>query len=270
MMAETIFQPLGMSQTTFRPTVAMTYPLAVGHTTKTNEKPQVVRPLPNDARLYPAGTMYSSLNDLSRFAMAFLNEGKLDGKQVFARSVIQQMSTPRAKQLSATDATSYGYGLFINDYRGVHTWWHEGSMTGYMAFMLFAPEQRVAVIVLSNTNGVSLDKTQQKAMEIMLPLKAQEESKPKAPIPVTDAEIQKYIGVYDQPKRFKIEVFTKNGKLFIKEFDKEMPLIKIGDNRFAFQFPWANSPEEIVFKLGEGGKPLLLHQFVWAFRRITK
>lgn len=270
LMNEKVFQPLGMSRSTFSPTVAMTYPLAVGHTSKPNEKPKVVRPLPHDARLYPAGTMYSSLNDLSRFAIAFLNGGKLDGKQIISPAIINAMSTPRAKQVSAADETSYGYGLFINNYRGVRTVWHEGSMTGYLSFMLFAPQQNVGIIVLSNTNGVSMDKTQQKAMEMMLPLTAKAEPKPKPALPMTEAEMQKYVGVYDQPKRFKFEVFIKDKKLFVKEFGNEMPLEKIGEDRFAFKFPWADGREEVVIKPARDGKTMILNQYVWAFRRMNK
>lgn len=270
LMNDKVFQPLGMSRSTFSPTVAMTYPLAVGHTSKPNEKPKVVRPLPHDARLYPAGTMYSSLNDLSRFAIAFLNDGKLDGKEIVSPAIIKAMSTPRARQVSAADETSYGYGLFVNNYRGVRTLWHEGSMTGYLSFMLFSPQDKVGIIVLSNTNGVAMDKTQQKAMEMMLPLSAQAEPKSKPALQMTEAEMQKYVGVYDQPKRFKCEVFIKDKKLFIKEFGNEMPLQKIGADRFAFKFSWADRPEEVVFKPTKDGKTMILNQYVWAFRRINK
>lgn len=124
LMNERVFQPLGMTRATFSPTMAMTYPLAVGHTIKAGETPVVVRPLAHDARLYPAGTMYASANDMARFAAAFLNGGKLDGRQVIAPSVIEKMSAPHARQLSAADDTSYGYGMFMNTNRGVRRLWH--------------------------------------------------------------------------------------------------------------------------------------------------
>ena len=265
-MNERVFAPLRMTRTTFRPTVAMTYPLAVGH--KSAEQLTVVRPLPNDARLYPAGTAYSSANELARFAIAFLNNGRLDGKRIIAPAVIKQMSEPRAQQLSAPDDTSYGYGLFMNHAGGMRRIWHEGSMTGYVAMMMFVPERHVAVIVLSNTDGVVLDKTEEKALELMLPSAVKEEPKAKTVQSVSEAEIKNYVGTYSQPNRWKTEVFIKEGRLFIKEFNREMPLNKIGENRFSFEFPKPGINQEISFKLGSDDKPIALNQYVWAFKRL--
>jgi CubicO group peptidase (beta-lactamase class C family) len=265
LMNERVFQPLGMTRTTFRPTVAMTYPLAVGH--KKGEKPMVVRPLPNDARLYPAGTFYTSANDLARFAAAFLNDGKLDGKQIISPSIVKQMSQPHASVTSSVLDLSYGYGLFINSSRGVRRVWHDGSMTGYVAQMMLVPEHRFAVIVLSNTDGTSLDKTLDAAMEMMLPLTSRE-TKTKIPQSINEAEMQKYVGTYEQPNRWKIEIFSKEGKLFIRQFEREMPLTKIAENRFSFQFPPPIVTQEITFTIGKEGKIVSLNQFVWAFKRL--
>ena len=268
LMNELIFQPLGMKSTTFQPTVAMTFPLAVGHTVKPNEKPQVVRPLPQDARLYPAGTFYSNLNDLSRFAVAFLNGGKIDEKQIISPAVIEKMSAPHAKQLSATDDTSYGYGLFINTERNVHQIWHDGTMTGYVAELKFVPEQKFALIILGNTNNITLSKTHEKALEMFLNLKPKEEFKAKSALPMTEAEMKKYVGTYSQPNRWNSEVFIKDGKLFIKQFNQELELRKIGENRFSFQFPNAPRPLEIFIQPAENGTDGFLHQYVWAFKKI--
>lgn len=268
LMNEKIFQPFGMKSTTFRPTVAMTYPLAVGHTTKPNEQAQVVRPLAQDARLYPAGTMYSNLNDLSRFAIAFLNDGKADGIQILSPKIIEEMSAPHAKQLSATDDTSYGYGLFMNTNRGVKQIWHDGTMTGYVALLKFVPEQKFALIILGNTNNIGLTKTHDKALEMMLKLQPKAEFKVKPTLPMTEAEMQKYVGTYSQPNRWNSDVFIKDGKLFIRQFNQELQLSKIGENRFSFQFPNAPRPLEIFIQPAENDQTGFLHQYVWAFKKI--
>src|SRR5688572_8004874 len=71
---EGVFAPLGMARTTLRPTVAMTYPLAQGHDIE-DGKPVVVRPFANNAASWPAGSIFSNVNDLSRFVMAFVGGG---------------------------------------------------------------------------------------------------------------------------------------------------------------------------------------------------
>jgi len=43
-LEERIFKPLGMTRTTLRPTMAMTWPLVQGHDVSGREKPKVVRP----------------------------------------------------------------------------------------------------------------------------------------------------------------------------------------------------------------------------------
>ncbi len=268
LMQEKIFAPLKMRSATFRPTVAMTFPLAVGHTWKPNEKPNVVRPLPQDTRLYPAGTFYASLNDLARFATAFLNGGKIDGEQIIKPAVFEKMSAPHAKQLSAADDSSYGYGLFMNTSRGVRQVWHDGSMTGYVAQIKFIPEQRVAVIILGNTNNIVLNKTQERALELTANLQPAEETKLKNALPMTAAEMQDYVGTYNQPNRWKIEILVKENKLFIRELNQELPLTKIGENRFSLQFPNAPRPLEIYIQPARNGKSGFVQQYVWAFRKI--
>ena len=80
-MRARVLDPLGMPRTTFRPTEAMTWPLAVGHRRDKEGKFTVVRPLANDARLWPAGTLYSSANEMARLLVALVNDGRVDGKQ---------------------------------------------------------------------------------------------------------------------------------------------------------------------------------------------
>ena len=85
---------------------------------------------------------------------------------------------------------------------------------------------------------------------------------------MSESEMKKYVGMYEQPNRFRIEVLVKKDSLFIKEFNNEMPLTKIGENKFSFRFPQADKPVEIYIKFGKDGKPLFIHQYVWAFKRL--
>jgi hypothetical protein len=133
---------------------------------------------------------------------------------------------------------------------------------------LFVPEQHFAVIILGNTNNVLLDKTLEKSMETVLSLKPKEEARAKTPQSLTESEMQKLVGTYIQPNRFKIEIFVKEGKLYIREFNQEMALNKIGENRFSFQFPQAKQPLEIYVQPAENGKVGFVHQYVWTFRKM--
>ena len=46
-----------------------------------------------------AGGLFSTIKDLERFAICLINQGELDGKQVFDKDILQNMSTGYAKKL---------------------------------------------------------------------------------------------------------------------------------------------------------------------------
>lgn len=259
-----LFKPLGMNHATFRPTVAMTYPLAIGHRVE-NGTPVVVRPLPNDTRLWPAGTCYVSANEMARFAVAFLNEGRLAGKQMLSAETIRKMATPVVDIPSLPDATRYGYGLMQMTRRGLQELGHEGGMTGYTAIWRAYPQERLAVIVLSNKDSQQLTSYVDKVLDLMTPAALASQDKPQPALPMDEVEMKKYVGVYRAPNRFTAEVILKDGQLRLKQFNQEAALTKIGLGRFAVATP---APREIAFRLDAKGAPLFMQQFYWAFKKV--
>ena len=176
-MAELVFKPLGMNRSTISPFVAMTYPLALGHEIK-NGNASLIRPIDNNVGKYPGGSMFSSANELARFAMAILNGGKIDGKQILAPSVVEQLQKPQF-YLPGEEKVFYGYGLLGYEQQGVKTVSHGGASRGYGSTVFFAPEQKIAIVVIANTSGQTLPKSRRKAMEMLLPLKTQTNEPPK-------------------------------------------------------------------------------------------
>lgn len=264
-IAETLFKPLGMSRSTFRPTDAMTHPFAVGHRVRPNEAQVVVRPAADDSRLWPAGGIYSTAGELARFAIAFLNGGRLEGKEVVSPKVIEAMMKPVAE--IPAERQRYGQGMFIYDHRAVRVVEHEGSMPGFFGLLRMVPEKRFAVVILSNLESGVLRKTAEKAMELMIKLAPTAERTVLKPLPMSDAEIASYAGVYWQPNRWSIELLAKDGKLYIKQFGSELPVTKIGEHRFAVSRPGSAAAQEFELAAGPDGKPDLLQMFVWAFKR---
>jgi hypothetical protein len=129
-----------------------------------------------------------------------------------------------------------------------------------------APDHRFAVIILVNRSGGSLSKTAEKAMELMLPLEAKVESKPK-PILMTEAEMARYVGVYgDEPDR--IEIAIKDGKLSFKGFGLEAQVIKLGESRFSATSPGGPQAVEFALVPGVDGKAEFLFMGGRAFSKI--
>jgi CubicO group peptidase (beta-lactamase class C family) len=217
-VAERILEPLGMKTSTFRPTLAMTYPLAQGH-----EKGAVVRPAANNASGWPAGSLFSSARDLSLWCANLLNGPRGPG---LVRNTVE---------VPGGDVR-YGYGLRVREHRGIRLWEHNGNRRGYGSSIRLAPDHKVAVVVLVNTTGGNLPRTSEKALELLLPLQAPSQPRPR-PAP-TGAELEQYAGVYAQGH------------------DR----IEVG--------PGKPLPAGAVFLPGEGGRIEYLHRGGRTFRRL--
>jgi len=262
-MAERLFKPLGMKSTTLRPTMAMTFPLSQGHEATGQAQPTVVRPMADNVGNWPAGSIFTNVYDLAQFTIALMNEGKGDGKQVLPPSLVTKLSTPYANVPGSE--SKYAYGLMIDRQRGVRLVQHNGSRSGYGSIIRMAPEHRFAVIALTNRTGVSLGQTANKAMELMLPLEARAEAKPRQEIEMSAAEAAKYAGVYVNGST-RIELMVKDGKLFNKQGTNDRPVVKIGENRFAIVL--ANSRQEFVVVTGAAGQAEFLHGGGRSLKRI--
>jgi CubicO group peptidase (beta-lactamase class C family) len=245
-MAERVFQACGMKQTTLRPSLAMTYPMAQGHEEDSGGKLAIPRPAADNAASWPAGSVFSCTPDLARYVIAFLNDGMLDGKRALDPRIFALMSTPHAKPPGAEG--SYGYGLTIQDFRGVQVVEHGGSRLGYGSTIRMAPEQRVGVIILANRTGAGLPATADKAMELMLPLKPRTVPARRV-MEVTADDLRRHPGVY-QNGDARIEVTARDGRLYLKRGrTAEVALNKLGADRFGVE----GASGEFVFVAGERG-----------------
>jgi len=249
-MDSLLFKPLGMNRTTLRPLVAMTYPMAGGHSVSGEGPPTIVRPFYNNVAQWPAGSIFSNIKDLSRFVIAFLNEGRLDGQQVFTPALIAQMSSPHIAVPGEKDSY-YAYGLTTFKYRGVQFVAHGGFSRGYGSMIQMAPARKFAVIVLTNKSGEILRRTLNKATELGLGLTAEEPEsvRPAAPAALTPTEMAEFIGTYTGTTRW--EVYLKDGKLFVKNEGTDYHLTSSGNRKFSFG---SANENELVFVPGKSGK----------------
>ncbi len=228
-LAELVLKPLGMSRSTIRPFDAMTFPLALGHSIS-NGSVSVVRPIDNNAAKYPGGSMYSNLNELARFAIAMLNSGKVDGRQALPVSVVENLQKPQF-YLPGDEKAFYGYGLLGYEDRGIRTVSHGGVSRGYGSTIFFAPDQKVAIVVLANSNGQTLPRTRRKAMEMLLPLSP---VKPPPPVAAETGDLAKFAGTYTHPPQM-WAVVHRDGKLFVNSEGKEFEMKKTGFNEFTYE-----------------------------------
>ncbi|HKR21413.1 MAG TPA: serine hydrolase domain-containing protein [Pyrinomonadaceae bacterium] len=261
-MTELLFKPLGMDRTTLRPLMALTYPTATAHAIDKGQ-PVIVRPFFNNVAMWPAGSIFSNANDLSRWVIALLNDGRLDGKQVLSSSLIGKMfghhiSVPGEKN------SYYAYGLTAFKFNDVEFVGHGGFSRGYGSMIQMVPARKFAVIVLTNKSGETLRKTLNKAMELGLGLK-DEPAKPEQVTPLTAAEMAEYAGSYSHaPQTWDISI--RDGKLYVKVDGAEHQLTKSGDRKVTY----GPNNEELVFVPGKSGKIEYLFSNLYAAKRVGK
>ena len=109
-----------------------------------------------------AGGIYSSANDMSKWLMLQLNNGKYgenQEKQLFSQTVQQEMWKPYTPisfkvvpdKRYRNHFVAYGLGWKIADYCGYITLSHGGGLPGMLSQTTIIPELNLGVVVLTNT-----------------------------------------------------------------------------------------------------------------------
>lgn len=263
-MNELIFKPVGMERTTLRPFLAITYPFATGHAIDAG-KPAIIRPMFNNTAMWPAGSIFSNAKDLSRWVIALLNEGRVDGQQVLSTSLVNQLAQHHVPVPGEPDAY-YAYGLTVFKFKGMEIVGHGGFSRGFGSMIQMVPSKKFAVIVLTNKSGETMRKSLNKAMELGLGVKDDEAQKPGPVAALTSSEMNEYAGVYSHaPSTW--DVFVKDGKLYVKTDGKEYVMTKTGERKFTYG---EQNENEIVFVAGKSGKIDLIFMGLYGAKRIPR
>jgi CubicO group peptidase (beta-lactamase class C family) len=156
-----VFEPLGMTSSgcTAREAVA-----AADHATPHYlGLDKSIKPIPWDnldsAR--GAGSIHSTARDLGHWLRFQLAGGKLGDRRLVAERVLKETHTPQmlVRQEGrwavlfppkATKFLSYGLGWFAHDHRGEKCVSHGGTLTGFRAQCMLAPEKKAGVFVVAN------------------------------------------------------------------------------------------------------------------------
>ena len=91
------------------------------------------------------GAIYSSVDDLERWDAALAAGLFLDPKRM-AEGVT-------SATLADGSPTGYGFGWYVDTYRGARRLWHHGETSGFRNVIVRFPDRRDAVIILTNRNG---------------------------------------------------------------------------------------------------------------------
>lgn len=146
-----VLEPLGMARSAFEP------------------EPQIVSDLADawmwgfDRDLFaaptfelgmaPAGSMYSTVLDLSRFMSAAFRGGEGEGGQVLEPETLEAMFEPQFAESGAT--SGYGFGFRVDEMDGRRRLGHGGAIYGFSTQLSMLPDDGLGVAVVSAVDGTN-------------------------------------------------------------------------------------------------------------------
>lgn len=143
-----VLEPLGLARTGAQPRA----PHADGWAVHPWADALLPEPVEDLGLMAPAGQLWSTTDDLARFAV-FLARGD---DRVLSAASVREMRTPAAAVEAAdvADGSAYGLGVQIQERGGRLLVGHSGSLPGFLASLTLAVKDDVASVVLANcTSG---------------------------------------------------------------------------------------------------------------------
>jgi CubicO group peptidase (beta-lactamase class C family) len=279
---EKIFEPLGMSNsntstTAFKPSANWAAPHS-----KVDGKLQPIA-LENLDNAGPAGSINSSVADMSKWLLLQLNRGKIPGTEtrIFSEAASREMWTqqmivpvheapPELKILQAHFA-GYGMGWGLRDYKGRRLVSHSGGVAGYVTRVMLVPEENLGIVILTNAEegnafesvlfhildaylgGPTIDYVSVfKAQEDKHRKEADETMKKARDTRAADSKpslpLEKYAGEYSDPWYGKVSIRPENGALVLSFERTEKGLADLQPWQYdTFKAHWRDRTVEDAF-----------------------
>ncbi|MDT7604225.1 MAG: hypothetical protein QOF61_2222 [Acidobacteriota bacterium] len=159
-LRKNIFAPLGMRETlAYEQGISYVHKRAYGYTTTENGFRR------NDQSLTSSvlgdGGIYSSVEDLYKWDQSLYTE------KLVSRDTLKRAFTPAVASSDQAGA-SYGFGWYVENYRGLSTVWHYGSTVGFRTAIIRFPEEHLTVVVLINRDNVDAHELARKVADLYL------------------------------------------------------------------------------------------------------
>lgn len=190
----------------------------------------------------PAGAVWSTANDMSRYLQWCLASGALpNGEQLLAKATVEEL---QSGVIPLDDLTSVGYGWFTSDFPFGKIIEHGGGTAGFNSQVMLLPEQDLGLVILTNRAGAGyfIQAVVRKFLELYLGFppfddegliqaaaeyEALLDSYYALSQPPTAEQRQVLSGRYKNNKNSRIKLFSRDGDLFMRGDFGEMALRQI-------------------------------------------
>lgn len=147
-----IFEPLKMANTGW----ALSEINIKNHTKLYKKQGKIVNEIPlYEGITYPDGGVRTSVNELSRFFAALLNDGNFEGKQILKVETVREMTRFQHTESNKPENVrldKLNQGIFWATKLGATRIGHNGSDPGVRTFMLSDLRKEIGVIIFFNTS----------------------------------------------------------------------------------------------------------------------
>ena len=165
-LKDRIYNPLGMNDTySLLSMIASMENKADAHNYDGNGSIEKIKQLSAD-EIGPAGSMWSTINDIGKWVQFLLNEGKVGEKALISQTNFDELFKPHqivpsdqfypSQQITKPNWMTYGLGWFQHDYKGKMVQFHTGSLPGMVAIIGMIPDENIGVYVMGNLDHVEL------------------------------------------------------------------------------------------------------------------
>lgn len=232
-MAQHIFAPLAMEDSTFDPAQAEQHGLAQGYLKQRG----VLSPGPLDISRgqAPAGLLLTSAHDTATYFLMLLSGGQSDNKTIAAKSSIEELWKP---QVQLEPELHYGLGWEVSNANGLTVVNHTGSLPSSSSDFILVPSQNLGVGVMVNLSSAHTVEIAEGVVVLMQGGTPNPSSLPTEREPSTfkpDPSVwTQYLGDYESQKGL-VRIYVEDGKLMGLAGDVAFELEAYGDNDFVMR-----------------------------------
>lgn len=150
-LKRSVLDPLGLEDTSFEPTPALTRNLSKAYMWTVDGR--VFEAPTFELGISPAGSMYTTVNDMGRFLSALFAGGQGTNGRMLKSSTIEQMWTPQFAP--AGQKTGYGIGFGIGESEGRRTIGHGGAIYGFATQLKATPDDKLGVVAVTTKDAAN-------------------------------------------------------------------------------------------------------------------
>jgi CubicO group peptidase (beta-lactamase class C family) len=121
---------------------------------------------PYNRRHAPSSTLNSNVVDMTRWMLANLNRGKLDGRRILQAATYDTLWRPTVQ---TSMGARIGLSWFAGARAGRRTIFHAGGDTGFRSYLLLLPDDAIGVVLVSNWEGTPRETLVNGIVDLVLP-----------------------------------------------------------------------------------------------------